>query len=320
MNIDKILILLGEPQSVFLENMFKYFSSSIGKKNKKEIIIIGSLSLIKLHMKKLKYNFKFNLIKDVKFSKINSLNLIDVKFKPKNFNSKISSYSNDYLNKCFKLSLKILKREKNIVLINGPISKKHFLKDKFLGITEYIANYTKSKNEVMIIYNKILSVVPVTTHLPVKDIYKNISKLKIINAINKVNLFYSKNLKKTAQIAVLGLNPHCETRNKINEEKNFIIPAIKYCKRRRIKVDGPFSADTFFLKKNISYYDVVLGMYHDQVLTPAKTLFNFNAINITLGLPFLRISPDHGPNWRMLGKNSSDPSSFFSIMQFVNKF
>ena len=83
MNIDKILILLGEPQSVFLENMFKYFSSSIGKKNKKEIIIIGSLSLIKLHMKKLKYNFNFNLIKDVKFSKINSAN-INIKRKKDN--------------------------------------------------------------------------------------------------------------------------------------------------------------------------------------------------------------------------------------------
>ena len=74
-------------------------------------------------------------------------------------------------------------------------------------------------------------------------------------------------------------------------------------------VEGPFSADTF-LNKNISKYDVVIGMYHDQVLTPIKTLFKFNAINLTIGLPFIRISPDHGPNTNMIGKNKSDPSSF----------
>ena len=78
----------------------------------------------------------------------------------------------------------------------------------------------------------------------------------------------------------------------------------------------PFSADTFFLDKNISS-DVVVGMYHDQVLTPIKTLFKFNAINLTIGLPFIRISPDHGPNTNMIGKNKSDPSSFFYAMKFI---
>ena len=71
--------------------------------------------------------------------------------------------------------------------------------------------------------------------------------------------------------------------------------------------------------KNIDYYDVVVGMYHDQVLTPLKTLYNFNAINITIGLPFIRVSPDHGPNLSMYGKNKSDPSSIFCAMDFFNK-
>ena len=82
---------------------------------------------------------------------------------------------------------------------------------------------------------------------------------------------------------------------------------------------GLFRLILFFLKKNIDKYDVVIGRYHDQVLTPIKTLYNFNAINITLGLPFIRISPDHGPNFEMLGKNKSDPSSFFCAMRFINK-
>ena len=86
-----------------------------------------------------------------------------------------------------------------------------------------------------------------------------------------------------------------------------------------ISVKGPFSTDSFFIKKNIDEYDVVIGMYHDQVLTPLKTLFKFDAINITIGLPFIRVSPDHGPNSKMYLKNKSDPSSIFCAMDFFNK-
>ena len=84
-------------------------------------------------------------------------------------------------------------------------------------------------------------------------------------------------------------------------------------------VYGPYAADTFFLKKNIMKYDVVVGMYHDQVLAPIKTLFKFDAINITLGLPFIRISPDHGPNSQMVGKNKSNPISLINAIKFLDK-
>ena len=126
-------------------------------------------------------------------------------------------------------------------------------------------------------------------------------------------------LKKKPKIAVLGLNPHCETIERAGEEQKEIIPAIKKLRSNKLSITGPFSADTFFIKKNIDYYDVVIGMYHDQVLTPLKTLYNFNAINITVGLPFIRVSPDHGPNISMYGNNKSDPSSIFCAMDFFNK-
>ena len=171
----------------------------------------------------------------------------------------------------------------------------------------------------MLIYNNNLSVSPLTTHSPIKNVYKYVKKRRIINNALKINKFYRSILNKNPQIAVLGLNPHCETISKISEEKNEIIPAIKYLTKKRIKISGPFSADTFFLEKNIKKYDVVIGMYHDQVLTPAKTLFKFEAINITLGLPFLKITPDHGPNYQMAGKNKSDPSSIFYAFNFLNK-
>ena len=116
----------------------------------------------------------------------------------------------------------------------------------------------------------------------------------------------------------MGLNPHCETIDKISEEKKEIIPAIKFLNKKKFLVDGPFSADTFFLKKNLKKFDVVLGMYHDQVLTPIKTLFEFKAINITIGLPFIKVTPDHGPNYEMIGKNKSDSSSIFYALSFFN--
>ena len=90
-------------------------------------------------------------------------------------------------------------------------------------------------------------------------------------------------------------------------------------KKNKFLVSGPLSADTIFLKQNRTKYDVILGMYHDQVLTPIKTLFEYDAINITLGLPFLRISPDHGPNEKMIGKNISSPLSLIRAISFLDK-
>jgi len=319
MKINKILIILGEPQSTFSEILFKYFSSKEFSKNEKKIILIGSISLLRKQMKKLKFNLNLKIINNLKEAKINELNILNINYNNQKIFSKISSNSKNYISECFKIGLNLIKKNKKIALINGPVSKKHFLAKKYLGVTEYISKKIKSKNQVMLIYNDKLSVSPLTTHLPLKHVAKNITKEKIINNVKEIRKFYENLLKKKPKIAILGLNPHCETIDKISEEKKIIIPAIKYLKKINLNTDGPFSADTFFIKKNINKYDVVVGMYHDQVLTPIKTLYNFNAINITIGLPFIRISPDHGPNYKMLGKNESDPSSIFCAMKFINK-
>ena len=130
--------------------------------------------------------------------------------------------------------------------------------------------------------------------------------------------FYKKKFKKIPRIAVTGLNPHCESNFKNCEEKSIISPAIRKLRIKKFNVSGPFPADTIFMKDNLKNYDVVIGMYHDQVLTPMKTLFGFDAINITLGLPFLRVSPDHGPNEIMVGKNTSNPRSLMLALKFLD--
>ena len=318
MNSKILLIVLGEPYSTFSEIIAKYLST---KKNlKKKIILIGNVKLFNDQIKKLKYKIKLNEINEIKKAKKKVVNIIDISFKYKKIFDKISHKSSKYIANCFKKSLEIIKsNKKNVILINGPISKKYFLKKKYLGITEFLSKKTYSKNEVMLIYNNNISVSPLTTHIPIKYVNKYISKKKITNNVIALNKFYKNQLNLRAKFAILGLNPHCETIDKISEEEKIIIPAIKKLKKRGIDVSGPFATDTFFLKKNLMKYNVVIGMYHDQVLTPIKTLYSFNAINVTVGLPFIRISPDHGPNAAMLGKNKSDPSSFSYAMKFVEK-
>ena len=171
----------------------------------------------------------------------------------------------------------------------------------------------------MLIYNKKLAVSPLTPHMPISKVSKNIKKKDIIIKIKKIDSFYRKYLKKRPKFAITGLNPHCESFEKENKEKKEIIPAIRFLKKNRINIIGPFAADTIFLKDNVKKFDVIFGMYHDQVLGPMKTLYGFDAINITLGLPFIRISPDHGPNENMYGKNTSNPNSLFQAIKFLNK-
>jgi len=171
----------------------------------------------------------------------------------------------------------------------------------------------------MLIFNKKLSVSPITTHLALKDVHKHISKQRIYTHIKLINEFYIKNLKKKPRIAITGLNPHCESNFKDCEEDSTIIPAIKNLQSKNFRVEGPFPADTIFMKMHLKKFDVIIGMYHDQVLTPMKALFAFDAINITLGLPFIRISPDHGPNSSMLGKNLSNPKSLVEALKFLDK-
>tara|TARA_B110000444_G_scaffold190255_1_gene179808 strand:- start:353 stop:1324 length:972 start_codon:yes stop_codon:yes gene_type:complete len=321
MNFNPIIIVWGEPNSIFTE----IFLKSLKKYNsRKPLILIGSFKLFKDQIKKLKISFNLNLVNIIKNDLNNlskkKLNFINVNYNYKKPFEKISLKSNNYLSNCFNLAFQISKNHNISGLINGPISKKYFLKKKFQGITEYLANSYKNKeNFAMLIYNKSLSVLPITTHLPVDKISKKISKKTIILKSTLIDNFYKKFLSIKPKIAICGLNPHCENFFNKSEEMRIITPAINHLKKKKMIIDGPFPADTIFLEQNRKKFNVIIGMYHDQVLTPIKALHGFDAINITLGLPFIRISPDHGPNYNMIGKNKSNPQSLLNAIKFLNK-
>ncbi len=324
MRTNPIIIVAGEPYSIFLEIFFKSLKKKKIKNLKNPIVLICSKELLIKQMQKLKYNYKINdvSLKDFKKKNINNkkINIINVDFKFNKIFDKISYKSESYLKNCFDIAISIIKNTNIKAIINGPISKKYFLKKRFSGMTEYFAKKSNSKGkEVMLIYNDKLSVSPLTTHLPLKKIFKEITQKKIIKNIMTINNFFKLHLKKKVRIGITGLNPHCESTEKISEEKKILEPAIIKLKKIGIKISGPFPADTIFMKKNLKRFNLIIGMYHDQVLTPIKTLHEFDAINITLGLPFLRITPDHGTNNQMLGKNLSNPTSLIKAILFTKK-
>jgi 4-hydroxythreonine-4-phosphate dehydrogenase len=320
MNSKPIIIVWGEPNSIFSE----IFIKSINKyKSKKPIILIGSKKLLIKQLEELNFKYKknlFNFLNDYSIDiKSNKINFINIEYSFSKPFEKITNRSNSFINRCFLKAFDIIKKNKISGLINGPISKKNFLKNKFQGITEYLSKkFNISDNFSMIIYNKKISVSPITTHLPIDKVKKNLTTKRIINKILLINNFYKKTLLKTPKIAICGLNPHCENFFvRFSEEKKIIEPAIKILKKK-VFIRGPFPADTIFLENNRKNFDIIIGMYHDQVLAPIKTINEFGSINITAGLPFLRLSPDHGPNYRMAGKNKSNPQSLLNSIKFLD--
>jgi len=312
MKTKPILIFAGDPNSIFFEIFFKALRY---KKFQSPIILISSIQILKSQIKKYKFkkDIKILSLHDLKRVSLNnkSVNLININYdkkKPKN-----------YIKDCFNTAFQILKSKYSYKFINGPINKSKFLDKKFPGITEYISENFKIKSNAMLIFNKELSVCPITTHLPLKLVTKTINQRLIKEKAFLINKFFIKNIGMKPKIGVAGLNPHCESIHKFNEDKKIVLPAIKKLKKKGLKIFGPLSADTIFLKQNRAKYDVIIGMYHDQVLSPLKTLKEYDAINITLGLPFFRISPDHGPNENMINKNLSNPLSLIRALEFLDK-
>ena len=187
-----------------------------------------------MQMKVLKFQKEIKILNPLKLNKYKlnnkTINLIDIKYSQKKAFEKISKKSNKFIENCFNIAFKIIKKNKITKFINGPISKKSFLNKKFLGITEYISKYFKVKKSCMLIYNKDLSVCPITTHLPIKLNAKKIDKKTIINKISLITSFYKNKFNINPKIAILGLNPHCESVHDYNEDEKITKPVIKYLK------------------------------------------------------------------------------------------
>ena len=316
----KILLLSGDPNSINSELIFKTWRK-LNKTTRKSIYLISNFNLMKAQFKRLKYPIKIIKIQNIEDEvKGNFLKIINVDILFKNsLNVPLKSRSK-FIIKSLDMAHQLALRKEVLGIINCAIDKK-LLNKNGTGVTEYLASKCKIKNnkEVMLIKNKKLAVAPITTHINIKKIAKNITKQKIIDKTKTIEKWFKDIYNFKPKIGILGLNPHNSELRKKSEEVKIIIPAIRKLQMLKIKVTGPLVADTLFIN-NYKNFDVVIGMFHDQVLAPFKAIFKFNAINITLGLKYLRVSPDHGTATNLIGKNKSNPESLIDCVNFVNKF
>ncbi len=312
-------IVAADPNSINSEIIAKVWKKKTEFKNL-NIFIIGNYILIKRQLEKIKINLnlkKIDKIQKQNFKKKLLIYNVPLKFnKPFNISTKAKS---NYVINSLKIAIKLIKKGKILGLINCPINKMEIFGNKSFGITEFLAKKEGVLGrEAMLLYNKQLSVSPITTHIKLKKVSRNISKKKIVDKLITINKFFLKKLKMKPKIGILGLNPHNDEFRKNSEERKFIIPAIKQLRKKRVSVEGPLSPDTAFLDFKKKGFNVLVGMYHDQVLSPFKLLFKFDAINITLGIPYIRISPDHGTGKNLIKKNLANPKSLMECIKFFN--
>ncbi len=205
-------------------------------------------------------------------------------------------------------------------LVTAPIHKSIINESQpFTGHTEYIAHYTQAKNEVMMLASKTMKVALVTTHVPLSQVSHLITSEKLEQTIRTIHrdLIHRFKIKNPA-IFVAGLNPHAGENGVLGlEEINILTPVISKLKCEGMLIEGPLPADTLFTEKYIQKADCFLAMYHDQGLAVFKHA-NFGlGVNVTLGLPIIRTSVDHGTAIDLAGQGNIDPNSFFSAIDLA---
>ena len=216
-------------------------------------------------------------------------------------------------------TLSILNRASELALdgrvdaiVTGPVHKANLnqIDPKFLGHTEFFAEKAGKTKVVMMLASGDLRVTLATTHLPLAKVSAAITEDNLKQTINIIIDSFENFAINNIKIAVCGLNPHAGEEGLLGDEEiNIISPVIKKFQENGKNVFGPFPADTLFTPQKRKLYDVFLAMYHDQALAPFKMIAFKDGVNVTLGLPFIRTSPDHGTAYDIAGKRIADPSS-----------
>lgn len=207
-------------------------------------------------------------------------------------------------------------------VVTAPVSKESFKYAdlKFAGHTEYLANLTKTKQYCMMMVCDNINSVMITRHLPISKISACIKEKDIITTTQLSADFIKKLINKNPKILVCALNPHAGDNGILgNEEKEKIIPAINKLKKIGYDICGPFPVDVAWTKFLKNKCDLIVGMYHDQIMLPLKILNPKHIVNVTVGLPFIRTSPGHGTAFDIAGKNVADFSSMEQAIIYATK-
>ena len=320
-----ILITSGDPSSIAPEITIKALQSSKINKNIFPVIVTDP-QLIQNYNDIIIDNWKINEIKDQSnFTdyKVNYFNIISIPINDIVRLGKPSIVNCEFIKSSISKCIELESKPSVSAIVTNPINKKIMYKSgfKYAGHTEFLASHSKINTQpVMMLVAQDLKTVPLTIHVPISEVSGLISKELIIKTVKIVakdlTEYFGINKPK---IFITGLNPHAGENGEIgSEEQNIIIPAIRKIKNSNdFEIQGPFSADTLFSSEARKTYDVVICMYHDQALIPIKTIDFNNGVNVTLGLDFIRTSPDHGTGFDIAGKNNASPDSLIAAINLA---
>jgi 4-hydroxythreonine-4-phosphate dehydrogenase len=218
-------------------------------------------------------------------------------------------------------------RQELDALVTAPVNKEAILRTgrPFVGQTEFLTELSGAGRTAMMLLGKDdrgrwLRVALATTHVPLRDVADQLTQAKIETAIDLAAQACKDLALDRARVGVCGLNPHAGEGGKLGtEELTVITPAVRSAQRRQIDVNGPIAADALFYQAFQGQYDAVVAMYHDQGLVPLKMIGFESGVNWTLGLPFIRTSPDHGTAYDIAGQGKANPSSMLAAISLAKQ-
>lgn len=317
----RVVFTCGDVNGIGPEIALKVFNKILKKKQTNQIIFICPNNVFEHYYHLTKSSFQFRIVQNNLYSNTH-LNLVPLKDARLKIGYPTKTSGNISFQSILK-SLDLINKNYADVLVTSPLSKEAFklANIDFPGHTELLANHEKNKNKFMMLFlSEKVKAGLLTIHKPISKVPYLITIEKVVRAIDLLNQTAKEDLKITSpKIAVLGLNPHAGENGLIGDEEIKIIkPAIKSL-QNKINVVGPFVPDAFWGDKSYLKYDLILGMYHDQILIPFK-LLNFNCgVNYTAGLKLIRTSPDHGTAYDIAGLNKAYESSILEAYKYAIK-
>ncbi|MDR7869817.1 MAG: 4-hydroxythreonine-4-phosphate dehydrogenase PdxA [Tissierellaceae bacterium] len=320
--MDYIGITMGDPAGIGCEVTLKALKN---ERFKKKSIIFGSSEIVKHFIKLLNIDHELNIIEDIDEFDENCINMVDVL--PISLNDfefgKVSALCGDAAYRYVELAIKWAMDKKIKAVVTAPLNKEslHLGGHNYDGHTEIFATLTNTKKYTMMLWSDKLKVVHVSTHVSLREACDRVKKDRVLDTIMLADTNLKRMGIKNPKIAVSGLNPHAgESGIFGDEEIKEISPAIEAAKDMGIDVVGPEAPDTVFLKGYRGQYDLVVAMYHDQGHIPMKMMAFDSGVNITLGLPIIRTSVDHGTAFGKAGKGTASEESMIQAIKAANYF
>lgn len=315
-------ITMGDPAGIGAEVVLKALQNEVYMN---QSIVFGSTKVLKYFKKALKINVSINEINDIsefKESFLNVVNVVDISMSDFNL-GEVSAVGGDAAYQYINSAIAYAMDGKLKAVVTGPLNKEalHLAGHKFDGHTEIFAYLTKTDKYAMLLWSDKLKTIHVSTHTSLRNACDKVKKERVLDVIKLANDYLKKMGIKKPKIAVAGLNPHAGESGLFGDEEiSEIIPAIKAAKKLGIDVVGPEAPDTVFLKNSEGKHDIVVAMYHDQGHIPMKMLAFDLGVNITVGLPILRTSVDHGTAFDIVGKGIASEQSLVEALKIAEQF